>query len=150
MHKRVPTQRKHTAQLTCACTVHTHQDEHVPTHPTHPPHTRPPIGPQGAYNQFYEADVRQWRLPFKFNAKPYHATVPMRMSDVAIVHFHGPKPSDYLQYATTGACPKFGDMCKAGVQARACMYTHEWVRRLEGEDAKQAYDLWRAGCAKAS
>ena len=46
---------------------------------------------QGAYNQFYEADVRAWRLPSKFNAKPYHAADPRRLSDAAIVHFHGPK-----------------------------------------------------------
>ncbi|KAI8477207.1 MAG: hypothetical protein J3K34DRAFT_381683 [Monoraphidium minutum] len=113
--------------------------------------TFPGFGPgdQGAYNQFYEADVRQWRLPSKFNAKPYHSSEPQRMSDAAIVHFHGPKPADYLEYATTGACPKFGDMCKAGVAARACMYVHEWVRRLEGDDATAAYDKWRAGCAKA-
>jgi len=69
------------------------------------------------------------------------------MSDVAIVHFHGPKPSDYLEYANNGSCPKFGGMCKAGIQARACMYVHEWVRRLEGEEAKAAYEQWRSGCA---
>jgi hypothetical protein len=56
--------------------------------------------------------VRAWRLPSKFNAKPYHAAVPARLSDVAIVHFHGPKPADYLAFASTGACPKFGGMCK--------------------------------------
>jgi hypothetical protein len=114
-----------------------------------PTTTNCPHPPQGAYNQYYEADVRAWRLPSKFNAKPYHAAEPTRMSDVAIVHFHGPKPADYLEYANSGACPKFGDMCRAGVAARACMYTHEWVRRLEGDEGKEAYDRWRSGCAKA-
>jgi hypothetical protein len=28
------------------------------------------------------------------------------------------------------------------------MYTHEWVRRAEGEEAKALYDLWRSGCAQ--
>ena len=60
------------------------------------------------------------------------------------------QPSDYLEYANTGACPKFGNMCRAGIDARACMYLHEWVRRLEGEDAKQAYDQWRSGCGARS
>ncbi|GBF98874.1 hypothetical protein Rsub_11478 [Raphidocelis subcapitata] len=107
--------------------------------------TFPGYGPgdQGAYNAFYEAEVRAWRLPDKFNAKPYHAAVPARVSDVAIVHFHGPKPMDYLTYAATGECPRFG----AGMRARACLYTHEWVRRLEGDDAKEPHALWLSGCA---
>jgi hypothetical protein len=133
---------------------------------------------------------------------------------VAIVHFHGPKPGDYLAYANSGACPRFGGMCKvgrgaggrgacwaglgargrathglqapagpakpgrgratacaaprpphlppppptptphppkpqAGIDARACVYTHEWVRRAEGDEAAALYKLWRTGCAKA-
>ncbi|GBF93893.1 hypothetical protein Rsub_06892 [Raphidocelis subcapitata] len=40
--------------------------------------TFPGYGPgdQGAYNAFYEADVRAWRLPDNFNSKPYHTDRP--------------------------------------------------------------------------
>jgi len=51
---------------------------------------------QGAYNLFYEASARNWRLPIKFNAKPFNARAPPGAEDAAILHFDGPKPADYL------------------------------------------------------
>lgn len=90
--------------LKLACLTGTHPPTHTHTRCTHK-HINIT---QGAYNQFYEADVRAWYLPSKFNAKPYHSADPQRLSDVAIVHFHGPKPADYLEFAETGACPRYG------------------------------------------
>ena len=49
---------------------------------------------QGALNQFYEAELRSHLLPQAFNSKPYNGYT----DDAAIVHFHGPKPHEYLQY----------------------------------------------------
>lgn len=50
-------------------------------------------------------------LDQRFNTKPY-ATVP-GASDAAIVHFHGPKPQDYLAFITTGNC-SFMWLCEDG------------------------------------
>ena len=113
--------------------------------------TFPGYGPgdQGAYNAFYEAEVRAWRLPPGLNAKPYRADSPARASDAAIVHFHGPKPADYLEYAQSGRCARFGGMCRAGLAARACGFVREWARRLGGEEGAAALAAWRAGACGA-
>mmetsp|Transcript_30884 Transcript_30884/g.98624 ORF Transcript_30884/g.98624 Transcript_30884/m.98624 type:complete len:872 (-) Transcript_30884:333-2948(-) len=51
-------------------------------------------GDQGAYNAFYRGkfEVRTWPL---FNFKPYWGFSP----EAKLVHFHGPKPADYLAHA---------------------------------------------------
>jgi len=90
--------------------------------------------------------VRSWRLPDGFNSKPYHAAAPALLSDIAIAHFHGPKPSDYLRFAATKEC-RFGGLCAVGMRRRACALLRDWVRCLEGEEG--AEDLprqWREAC----
>jgi len=58
-----------------------------------------PYGPldQGAYNKFYEGRFQVERLPL-FNWKPYWG----RCDNARIIHFHGPKPSEYLHYINHG------------------------------------------------
>ena len=77
-------------------------------------------GDQGAYNQFYEFEVRRDEIPEEFNAKPYWPF----SSTAILVHFHGPKYSDYIKWAETGAC-RFGDMCKMGFTNGLCTYAEE-------------------------
>jgi hypothetical protein len=50
--------------------------------------------PQGAYNRFYRGkfEVRTWP---HFNFKPYWGF----SQEAKLVHFHGPKPADYLAHA---------------------------------------------------
>ena len=48
--------------------------------------------------QFYEKWVRQQVLPKALNAKPYQDMMPQ----AALVHFHGPKPHDYLRQGSRG------------------------------------------------
>ncbi|KAI8467661.1 MAG: hypothetical protein J3K34DRAFT_523549 [Monoraphidium minutum] len=104
-------------------------------------------GDQGAYNMFYEPEVREWRLPIKFNAKPYHRAAPRALEDVAIVHFHGPKPSHYMHYATTNVCYTFSDLCREGIEARACIYVGEWLHYAEpGPETEGLRRQWEAGC----
>lgn len=86
-------------------------------------------GDQGAYNQFYERSVREARLTQQFNAKPYHEFSP----SAYVVHFHGPKPGDYLAYSQNGTCA-FGVMCKGGVDHAFCDYALEWAQFIQDED----------------
>jgi hypothetical protein len=73
-----------------------------------------------------------------FNAKPYHAPNP----DASIVHFHGPKPHDYVSFLMSGKC-EFGDMCQNGLMNAFCLYYLEWYEHVKGywEDAQP---LWIA------
>lgn len=78
-------------------------------------------GDQGAYNQFYEKGLRSSVLSKNFNAKPYQTF----LESSSIVHFHGPKPHEYLQFFKSGVC-LFGTMCEAGFQQSFCQYLHDW------------------------
>lgn len=80
-------------------------------------------GDQGAYNQYYESEVRQAKLAQDFNAKPYH----MYRESAYIVHFHGPKPSDYLEWVETGKCG-LRDMCYHGMSQSLCKYILEFLQ----------------------
>ena len=66
---------------------------------------------QGAYLTFYANHVRY--LDYMFNMKPYIALPqarrrrPSELQKTKIVHFHGPKPHDYIAYMVLGGdCPK--------------------------------------------
>ncbi|OUS41681.1 hypothetical protein BE221DRAFT_143034 [Ostreococcus tauri] len=60
----------------------------------------------------YEQELKSTGpLDEAMNAKPYHAFSP----NAAIVHFHGPKPTDYLAKVTANTCA-FGKMCSQGLQ----------------------------------
>ena len=75
-------------------------------------------GDQGAYNEYYEKPLKENVLPQRFNAKPYHTS----HSLTKIIHFHGPKVHDYLEYLETGSC-RFGDLCLEGItKGSACKY----------------------------
>ena len=63
---------------------------------------RPPLradgpGDQGAYNEFYSGKfvVHRWPL---FNWKPYWGF----NARAKLVHFHGPKPDDYVVFRQSG------------------------------------------------
>ncbi len=87
---------------------------------------------QGAINQFYENTVIGAKLGQEFNAKPYFSVLEASY----IVHFHGPKPADYLAYLETGDCT-FGNMCQTGLKHSLCYYALEWARYVEDEDVGQ-------------
>ena len=72
---------------------------------------------QGAYLTFYADHIRF--LEYKFNMKPYFplqspipqedhpSPPPPKLDDMKIVHFHGPKPHQYIAYIALGKkCPK--------------------------------------------
>ena len=82
-------------------------------------------GDQGAYNQFYEPTVREGKLPAVFNAKPYQPFD----DDAAIVHWHGPKPVQFIMFLQSGRCPfkHFEEMCTRGLENSYCQYLREWT-----------------------
>lgn len=89
-------------------------------------------GDQGAINQFYEHSVKDTKLTQDFNAKPYHEF----LSTAYIVHFHGPKPGDYLEFSKSGSCP-FGWLCNEGMTHAFCTYALEWAKYVQDEDIGQ-------------
>ena len=89
-------------------------------------------GDQGAINQFYENSVVSAKLGQEFNAKPYFSA----QQSSYIVHFHGPKPADFLAFLETGTCT-FGEMCHTGVKQSFCFYALEWAKFVEDEDVGQ-------------
>ena len=89
-------------------------------------------GDQGAINHFYEAAIKEHRLHWSFNTKPYHAW----KSEAKIVHFHGPKPHEFLQYFESGDCP-FQDYCQTGLVNGFCAYAMEWASYIADESLGQ-------------
>jgi len=65
-------------------------------------------GDQGLLNMYYKAELEKEGLlsEDRFNSKSYRATKQAR-----IIHFHGPKPSDYEEAARTGSCKRFPTLC---------------------------------------
>ena len=59
--------------------------------------------------QFYEHDLRKRMMSQAFNTKPYNDF------DNAsyIVHFHGPKPHEFVKFLETGKCD-FYQVCEQG------------------------------------
>ncbi|BDA51635.1 hypothetical protein COCOBI_19-1910 [Coccomyxa sp. Obi] len=82
-------------------------------------------GDQGAYDQFNESTVHEGKLLTAFNAKPYHPFD----DDATIVHWHGPKPMQFIRFLQSGRCPlKQGDnMCSRGLENSYCQYLREWT-----------------------
>ncbi|KAG2482987.1 hypothetical protein HYH03_018113 [Edaphochlamys debaryana] len=84
----------------------------------------PNFGPadQGIINKFYEKDLRSQMLNQAFNTKPYNDF------DAAsfLVHFHGPKPHEYLSFLETGKCD-FYSVCEQGILRSLCQYAKEWA-----------------------
>ncbi|GAB4815033.1 hypothetical protein N2152v2_002079 [Parachlorella kessleri] len=80
-------------------------------------------GDQGALNQFYaESMGRKCSLSEAFNAKPHKNG---NLDKPYIVHFHGPKPMDYLRWEHDGSCD-FGLLCAKGYDmACSAMQRHQ-------------------------
>ena len=68
-------------------------------------------GDQGAYNSFYRDTVNF--LDEKYNAKLYKKY----RADALIVHFHGPKPHQYMEQLMEGECSfsTLPSLCKDGL-----------------------------------
>jgi hypothetical protein len=87
---------------------------------------------QGAFNQFYEKDMEsRCTLSETFNTKPYKNNM---TTDTYVVHLHGPKPLDYLDYATQGTCkfvmPDRGNLCALGLP-NICRIVLKLIRRRD-------------------
>lgn len=99
---------------------------------------------QGAFNQYYEKDIRGKPISKNFNAMMYH---PLRKA-ARIVHMHGPKPNHYLKWLLTGECA-FRDMCELGFRYGLCQYMSEYVQLApDWNVASELHRLcneWRAG-----
>jgi len=113
---------------------------------------------QGAMNQFYERELRsECSLPEAFNAKPYKLGDFGGIDDVFILHFHGPKPKHYLDFANSRGCGpflndvgggEFGRLCENGLK-NLCEIQLEIPEgmRLKGSWAPLS-DLQSTGCKK--
>jgi len=78
-------------------------------------------GDQGVLNRVYEKQLQlEGPLSKALNAKPYHNFLP----NASIIHFHGPKITDYAAYAVQNTC-RFDDLCKQGLSAGFCQYVEE-------------------------
>jgi len=76
---------------------------------------------QGALNQFYEDELgSKCSLPETFNAKPYKLGDLESLEDVFILHFHGPKPKHYLDFASNRGCGPFSSAVGGGNFLRLC------------------------------
>ena len=83
---------------------------------------------QGALNQFYERELgSQCSLPETFNAKPYKLGDLGSLEKVSILHFHGPKPKHYLDFANGRGCGPFLDAVGGGAFVKLC---REGLRNL--------------------
>ncbi|KAJ8604468.1 hypothetical protein CTAYLR_000945 [Chrysophaeum taylorii] len=86
-------------------------------------------GDQGALNAYYQNtfDVISWP---KFNWKPYWP-LPDNLQDIALVHFHGPKPWHYHAWFQSHASPFSvfaGLLSKCSEPNRGCQY---WLDKYE-------------------
>ena len=83
-----------------------------------------PFGPgdQGALNEYYRSSLNYSFFFDDLNVKPYKS---WRQS-ARIVHFHGPKPHDYLGYMQNGRC-RFNKMCSRGLNHAVCAIFSEWI-----------------------
>lgn len=78
-------------------------------------------GDQGILNRMYEGQLKSnGPLIASLNSKPYKPF----LSEAAIVHFHGPKIHDYVQFAQSGTC-RFRNLCRKGLENGFCRYFSE-------------------------
>ena len=100
-------------------------------------------GDQGLLNMMYAQELKlRGPLDKALNAKAYHAF----SSSSAIVHFHGPKPVDYLTTARSNNCT-FGDMCARGLKRGFCQYFLEWIEYVEISE-RGLYEPLEARCRR--
>jgi hypothetical protein len=94
-------------------------------------------GDQGLLNMYYEAELKKAGLLSEelFNAKAYSTTIQAR-----IVHFHGPKPSDYEEAVRQGSCARFPVLCDQGVQSELfCRLFNTWIQYCVEECSQYPY-----------
>jgi len=95
-------------------------------------------GDQGALNEYYNNSLQYLRFLDDMNVKPYK---PFRKT-ARIVHFHGPKPHDYLEFIRTGRC-RFNKMCSRGLNHAVCKIFSEWIPLTDGHNNVFG---WKAEC----
>jgi len=101
-------------------------------------------GDQGLLNMYYEAGLKKAGLLSEelFNAKAYSTTIQAR-----IVHFHGPKPSDYEEAVRKGSCTRFPVLCDQGVKSELfCRLFNTWIQHCVDECLH--YPYLRERCRK--
>lgn len=102
---------------------------------------------QGALNEFYRQSMgHECRLSELFNKKPYKNG---GLKQSYILHFHGPKLHDYLEWMQTRKC-SFGDKCRKGA-VEVCRDIHavlQFKKSIEILDAmsKQCCRRFRLAC----
>lgn len=93
----------------------------------------PGYGPidQGAINKYYRDDMNHsCQLQELYNAKPYKNGRKMPY----IIHFHGPKPHDYLKWLERKQCrPSFQDLCRKGSNMM-CRVVGEFAKFSDHDD----------------
>ena len=88
-------------------------------------------GDQGLLNKFYSKELIDSGLlaDDAFNAKLYDAT-----HRAKIIHFHGPKPSDYEEAAAHGNCKRFPALCDRGITNKLfCSFVTSWIQYCDDE-----------------
>jgi len=99
-------------------------------------------GDQGLLNMYYEKELKTVGLLSEklFNAKAYSAT-----NQARIVHFHGPKPSDYEEAVRQGSCERFAALCGQGLKSEFhCELFNTWIQYCADECYQ--YPNLRARC----
>ena len=91
---------------------------------------------QGAYLVFYQNKTKF--LSRDFNFKPYWKLSEHDFHRVFIVHFHGPKPHDYMRYIMGKGCSKAViDLCRASSSFPfLCRSLHYFARASRSVDAE--------------
>ena len=99
----------------------------------------PPVLDQSVLRRFYRNSTSQWAMPAALNAKPYQAFDPQAV----VVHWHGPKPHDYLDYLRADKCD-YGPLCASALDTGLCPYAAEWARHTDVAVAAQLVEACRA------
>jgi hypothetical protein len=91
---------------------------------------------QGAYLVFYKDDTQF--LSRLFNFKPYWKLDEREFHRVFIVHFHGPKPHDYMRFIMGKGCNQaVKDLCRAAITLPfICRSLHYFARASRRVDEK--------------
>lgn len=91
---------------------------------------------QGAYLVFYKNMTKF--LAREFNFKPYWRIKERDFERAFIVHFHGPKPHDYLRYIIGKGCSKAViDLCRASMTFPfLCRSLHYFAKASRSVDEK--------------
>merc|ERR1719162_146278 len=99
------------------------------------------VSDQGAYLTFYKKTIEF--LSIDFNFKPYYNVTHAKAARAKIVHFHGPKPSDYIGHFSGLKCDAATQkLCDtAGETQHLCWNVQAFAKSLglSGEDGIERY-----------